>query len=50
MKTQYLFILILLIPLLFTGCGGSSSDSDDVPDPENGSSWDQMKWDQGKWV
>jgi hypothetical protein len=46
----------LLLVVLLSGCssGGDGKAQDDPqsnPDPQvtNGSTWDQMAWDQGKW-
>lgn len=42
-------ILLLVLPLSFThiGCGGSSSDSSNLPATEG--NWDEMHWDMGQW-
>lgn len=43
MMTRYFLVAGFLLVLLLSACGG------DRPDPVNGSSWDRMYWDQGRW-
>ena len=43
-----LFLILVQGGLLGCGQGGGGGDSP-APNPAEGSTWDQMKWDQGKW-
>ncbi len=46
-------ILLLFIAVLggfLSGCGhGGGGGGGSASNPAEGSTWDQMKWDQGKW-
>lgn len=34
---------------LMTACGGGGGGGTTPPNPAEGSNWDEMGWDQGKW-
>jgi hypothetical protein len=44
--------LILVLCGVMAGCGGGGGDGggdSPPPNPAEGSNWDEMVWDQGKW-
>jgi hypothetical protein len=51
-KRLKLFLLLLVFFAgLLGGCGrgGGGGDGAASPNPAEGSTWDQMEWDKGKW-
>jgi hypothetical protein len=46
-----ILLLLVLCAGLFAGCGrgGGGGDGAASPNPAEGSTWDQMEWDKGKW-
>jgi hypothetical protein len=43
-----LFGFLCLLAAL-TACSGGAGSAGSSEDPGQGTQWDQMKWDQGKW-
>jgi hypothetical protein len=48
LKRMSVLFLFILTAGWFSGCGGGGGGGA-APNPANGSTWDQMVWDQGKW-
>jgi hypothetical protein len=52
-KLFKLLFLFILSTGMISGCGcgrgGGGGDGGGSPNPAEGSTWDQMGWDQGKW-
>jgi hypothetical protein len=47
-----LLLTLILFAGLLSGCGGGGGGGGGgaaAPNPAEGSTWDQMSWDQGKW-
>jgi hypothetical protein len=47
-----ILVSLILVTSLYTvlGCGhGGGGGGAAAPDPAEGSTWDRMVWDQGKW-
>jgi len=45
----FLLLALVLSAGLLAGCGGGGGGGTTPPSPAEGSSWDQMEWDTGKW-
>lgn len=47
----FLLLALVLCTGLLAGCdgGGGGGGGTTPPNPAEGSTWDQMGWDQGKW-
>jgi hypothetical protein len=45
-----LLLVLFLLTGLFSGCShGGGGGGAAAPNPAEGSTWDQMEWDKGKW-
>jgi hypothetical protein len=50
LKRMSVLLLFILSAGLLSGCGGGGGGGAAATNPANGSTWDQMVWDQGKWA
>jgi hypothetical protein len=48
MKRLLFLLMLFLCPELLSACGHGGGGGA-AANPAEGSTWDQMKWDQGKW-